>query len=173
LAEMSRFREQGGALKVEYRMVSRSGREAWVAHEAACVLDDAGRPRFIQGVLFDVTNRKAAERGAREAEAMFRRLFDRTQEAVMLAAPPDGRILEANQAASRMFDASVTDIATRTLVDLAGKDRARLLAHLGRAVERGEAGPDEFQGTVSISLTSSVIDLGGERALLCVARRIA
>ncbi len=173
LAEMTRFRGKGGALKAEYRILSRSGREAWVLHEAGCVLDDAGRPRFIQGVLLDVTNRKAAERGAREADAMFRRLFDRTQEAVMLAALPDGRILEANQAASRLFDASVTDVVTRTLADLAGKDRARLLAHLGRASERGEAGPDEFQGAVSISLSSSAVDLGGERALLCVARRLA
>jgi len=170
LAEMSRFRERGGALKAEYRLLSRSGRETWVVHEASCVLDDAGRPRFIQGVLVDVSGRKTAERGAREAEAMFRRLFDRTQEAVVLAALPGGVILKANEAALRLLDASASDV---TLADVFHEDRERLRAHLERAGERGEAGPDEFRGAVTMSLSSSVVDLGGSRAVLCVARRIA
>lgn len=173
LAEMSRFREQGGALKLEYRMMSRSGREAWIAHEAACVLDDAGRPRFIQGVLFDVTNRKSAERGARESETKFRKLFDRTGEAVVLSDWPGGKILEANPAALRLLDAQGVDVESRTLADLVGGDRHRLRSHVERAGERGEAGPDEFRGAVSISLASSIMDLGGARALLSVARRIA
>lgn len=172
LAEMSRFREQGGALKAEYRLLSRSGREVWVRHEAACVLDDAGRPRFIQGVLLETTERKAAEREAREAGTMFRRLFERTGEAVVLAAWPDGRILEANGAALRMFDAQLTDLPTRTLADLVGEDRGRLRAHLDRAGAGGEAGPDEFRGAVPIVLSSSVVDHAGERAILCIARRL-
>ena len=173
LADMSRFRERGGTLQLEYRLLTRSGRETWVDHEAGCVLDDAGRPRFIQGVLLDITNRKSAERGALEAETKFRRLFDRTGEAVVLADWPGGKILEANPAALRLLDAQALDVASKTLTDLVGGDRARLRAHLERAGERGEAGPDEFRGAIAISLASSMVDLGGVRALLCVAQRLA
>jgi len=169
LAELSRFRAQGGVLKEEYRILTRTGREAWVRHEAACVLDDAGRPRFIQGVLLDVTSGKAAERGAQEAEAMFRRLFERTGEAVVLASLPGGVILKANEAALRLLDAPASGTS---LADVFHGDRERLRAHLERAGERGEAGPDEFQGAVRLSLTSSAIDAGGSRAALCVARRL-
>ena len=100
---------------------------------------------------------------------MFRRLFERTGEAVILASLPGGVILRANEAALRLLDAPA---AGTSLADVFHGDRERLRAHLERTGERGEAGPDEFQGAVRLSLTSSAIDAGGSRAALCVARRL-
>jgi PAS domain S-box-containing protein len=45
----------------EYRFVARDGRTVWVHSEAKVVRDDSGRPLFLQGVAFDITERKVAE----------------------------------------------------------------------------------------------------------------
>jgi two-component system sensor kinase FixL len=44
-----------------YRFLARDGRTVWVHGEAKVVRDKAGRPLFLQGVAFDITERKEAE----------------------------------------------------------------------------------------------------------------
>ncbi len=46
---------------LEYRMITRDGRTIWVRDEASIFLDDPGRPKLWQGVLYDITERKRAE----------------------------------------------------------------------------------------------------------------
>jgi diguanylate cyclase (GGDEF)-like protein/PAS domain S-box-containing protein len=53
--------ETGSAIRQEYRLVTRDGRTVWVRDEAAPVAGERGRPRFWQGVIVDITDRKAAE----------------------------------------------------------------------------------------------------------------
>ncbi|MGC9504664.1 PAS domain S-box protein [Baaleninema sp.] len=45
----------------EYRMLTRDGRVLWILDRATVVLDDAGNPLLLQGVLLDITARKQAE----------------------------------------------------------------------------------------------------------------
>ena len=44
-----------------YRFIARDGRVVWVLGEAKVVRDKDGRPLFLQGVAFDITERKNAE----------------------------------------------------------------------------------------------------------------
>ncbi len=50
----------------EYRVLAADGRVVWLRHIVRVVIDDAGRPQRICGVMVDVTERKSAEgeRGA-------------------------------------------------------------------------------------------------------------
>ena len=52
----------------EYQIVTPDGREVWVHDEMAFVTDDDGTPLFLQGVLFDVTERKLAEQALQDSE---------------------------------------------------------------------------------------------------------
>ena len=53
--------ESGIPFNLEYRMLARDGKTLWV-HDKAFVLPDArGKPEWIHGVIFDVTERKRAE----------------------------------------------------------------------------------------------------------------
>jgi PAS domain S-box-containing protein len=45
----------------EYRMRAKDGRWVWILDEAAVVRDDAGRPLCMQGIMYDITERKKAE----------------------------------------------------------------------------------------------------------------
>jgi PAS domain S-box-containing protein len=73
--------ESGGTFRSEYRVVRPDGRAIWLRDEAGTVSDDAGRPLFLQGVMFDVTEIKEAEKVLREAKReLERRVIERTAE---------------------------------------------------------------------------------------------
>ncbi len=60
-AEEERTNATGEPFKVEYRMITREGRIVWMHDEAVLVRDEEGRPRFWQGVMVDITERKELE----------------------------------------------------------------------------------------------------------------
>ncbi|MGZ8592679.1 MAG: PAS domain-containing sensor histidine kinase [Actinomycetota bacterium] len=60
--------EEGRSWHGEYQIVRPDGREKWVHDETAVVRDEHGVPMFIQGVMFDVTERKLAEQALRDSE---------------------------------------------------------------------------------------------------------
>jgi PAS domain S-box-containing protein len=53
--------------KSVYRFIARDGRIVWVQGEAKVVRDVGGRPLFLQGIAFDITERKSAEEALRKA----------------------------------------------------------------------------------------------------------
>jgi PAS domain S-box-containing protein len=61
LAEDERTEATGEPFRAEYRQYTRDGRVIWVRDEATLVRDEAGRPLFWQGVMFDITEHKHYE----------------------------------------------------------------------------------------------------------------
>ena len=60
--------EQGTPWSAEYRLRTRDGRSIWVHDETTFLHDEHGAPTFMQGVIYDVTERKLAEQALRESE---------------------------------------------------------------------------------------------------------
>jgi len=48
-------------MQCEYRIVGRDGEMIWIREEAEPLLDDAGTPVYMQGVMYDITQQKQAE----------------------------------------------------------------------------------------------------------------
>jgi PAS domain S-box-containing protein len=71
-AEAMRARETADPFRLEYRMLARDGRLIWVYDEMHLVHDADGRPRGVQGILLDISERKEAEAAASESEKRFR-----------------------------------------------------------------------------------------------------
>jgi PAS domain S-box-containing protein len=59
--EFARGCRTGGPFRAECRFIARDGRIVWVHGEARVVRDDVGRPLFLQGVAFDISEAKRAE----------------------------------------------------------------------------------------------------------------
>ena len=59
--EFSRGCQTGGPFRAECRFMARDGHIVWVHGEARIVKDDIGRPQFLQGVAFDITESKRAQ----------------------------------------------------------------------------------------------------------------
>src|SRR5204863_6291408 len=61
IAEFARGCRTGGPFRAECRFLARDGRIVWVRGEARLVKDERGRPLFLQGIAFDITESKRAE----------------------------------------------------------------------------------------------------------------
>jgi PAS domain S-box-containing protein len=64
-----------------YRFIARDGRTVWIHGEAKVVRDHTGRPLFLQGVAFDITERKEAESALTQLnQTLNERVAARTEE---------------------------------------------------------------------------------------------
>jgi PAS domain S-box-containing protein len=63
--EFARTCVSGEHFRDEYRFLARDGRVVWVHGEAQMVRDNQGRPLFLQGIAFDISERKQAEESLR------------------------------------------------------------------------------------------------------------
>ena len=69
MAEQRQFQETGEPLKIEYRMIHKSGRDVWVRDESVIVRDESGVPLYVQGFWIDITELKRVEEELRQARA--------------------------------------------------------------------------------------------------------
>src|SRR5438128_962446 len=61
----------------EYRLHTPDGRTIWVHDETTFLHADDGAPLYLQGVIFDITERKLAEQALRESEQREREAAER------------------------------------------------------------------------------------------------
>jgi diguanylate cyclase (GGDEF)-like protein/PAS domain S-box-containing protein len=61
LAADERFESGGERFSEEYRLFAKDGSVVWVREDAVLTRDDTGGPLYWQGVLFNITERKALE----------------------------------------------------------------------------------------------------------------
>ena len=70
LAAEARCRELGEPFALEYRIHTRDGRVMWFSDNSVVVRDAAGQPRYLHGVMFDITGRKLLEEQLAQAHKM-------------------------------------------------------------------------------------------------------
>jgi PAS domain S-box-containing protein len=73
--EWDRAVAEGRPFEAEYRVLHTDGRIRWV-WERSAILRPEGRPTMIQGVMFDITDRRQAEDVLRESDAEVRRSLE-------------------------------------------------------------------------------------------------
>jgi len=119
LEEVSRAHETGQPFASEYRMISTDGRIVWLGDEAVIVKDEKGNPLYLQGVMFDITERVRAEEKIKEYSENLQRLVEeRTaelREMVNLMAGREIRMAELKevirQLHTQLEDAGLTPVA--------------------------------------------------------------
>jgi PAS domain S-box-containing protein len=68
--------DEGDVWSIDYRMLARDGRTVWLHNEAVLVRDERGEPRWWQGIVTDITERKASEERLARTEERLRRLLE-------------------------------------------------------------------------------------------------
>ena len=86
----------GEPYSASYRMQGLDGRMRWFRDDAAAVRDETGTPRFIQGVIFDVTKQKEAEGALLASEARFREMLENVRLAAVVT-DLEGRVTFCNE----------------------------------------------------------------------------
>ena len=86
----------GKPLRSAYRVMSRDGRVIWFHCEAKMIRRENGRPWFIHGVAFDITDLKNTEQTLQEERNVVTGILD-TVGALVVVLGSAGRIIRANR----------------------------------------------------------------------------
>ena len=89
----------------------------WISMNVRTIRDEGGKVIFLEGSIVDITERKRIEQALRESEEQFRNLFDNAVEGVFKSTP-EGRLISANMAFSRMFGYESPEEAIKTVADI-------------------------------------------------------
>ncbi|MDQ3943435.1 MAG: PAS domain S-box protein, partial [Actinomycetota bacterium] len=118
LAEDARTIRTGEPFSMEFRKITRDGRVIWVRDEAVLVRDEGGSPRYWQGILADITERKHTEEALRESERRFRQLFENSSDALFVH-DEKGRFVDCNAEACRALGYSREELLELSVADVA------------------------------------------------------
>ncbi len=107
----------GLALRSVYRVLARDGRIVWFQCEANMVRHDDGRPWFIHGVGFDITELKEAEAALQEERNVLSAILD-TVGALVVVVDREGCIVRFNRACELTTGYSFEEVRNHHIWDL-------------------------------------------------------
>ncbi|MFM7274800.1 MAG: PAS domain S-box protein, partial [Gammaproteobacteria bacterium] len=83
--------------EIEYRLAGPEGSTRWVSQRARMMLDAKGQPRWMEGVIIDISQRKLVEQQLRSAWSYARSLLEASLDPLMTISP-DGKLTDVNTA---------------------------------------------------------------------------
>lgn len=118
VAEEQRTYESQETYEGEFRMIARDGRVVWFVERDAILRDAGGQPTFTQGVLFDVTELRAAQLETQAERDRADRYLDVVW-TLVLGLDTEGRVTLANRRVCEVLDYSESELIGRDWLDLA------------------------------------------------------
>ena len=107
----------GRPLRSAYRVIARDGHVVWFHCEAKMVRRDDGRPWFIHGVAFDITELKRTEQALQDERNVVSAILD-TVGALVVVLDPTGQIIRSNRACERLLGLSSDAMFGQSFADL-------------------------------------------------------
>jgi PAS domain S-box-containing protein len=158
----------------ESRVRHHTGGYRWFACRSAPVIHHDGRVKLWVGMSMDITSRKTAE----EALHRYELLAGHSRDIILFMRRQDGRLLEANQAATLAYGYDRDEILALTIHDLRAAETHELTkAQLTEADERGilfESRHRRKDGSVfPVEVSSRGATIGETRTLISVIRDIS
>jgi PAS domain S-box-containing protein len=128
--------------------------------------------------LRDVTERKRAEEALRDSERQYRTLFESANDAILIFEPENEIILEANQKACETYGFCKEELIGMSLKKLT-KDVPRGEQQIAEILRHGSylnfetVHINQDGSPIDMLASSSVIDHGGQRAILTILRDVS
>ncbi len=104
------LRSEVNSYQMEKRYMTRDGDIVWGELNVSLVRDENGKPRFTVGVVRDITERKRAQRLLVESENRYRTLVETASDAIFVADPKTGMMLDANRKAEELLGYTKSEI---------------------------------------------------------------
>jgi PAS domain S-box-containing protein len=162
-----------------YRLRRKDGRIIWIEDNARYIKDAQNKVLFHEGICQDVTDRRTAEERLRQSEEKFAQLFRLSPDVVMLMRLEDGRILDVNEAFSRVTGHALADAVGKTAQELglydsiSARETVRHLVELSGRIENHEFILRRRDGSfIDCMLSCQFINIEGERCVIAVLRDV-
>lgn len=107
----------GTTLRSAYRVIARDGRVVWFQCEAKMMRREDGRPWFIHGVGFDITELKQTELALQQERNVVSAILD-TVGALVAVLDPGGRIVRFNRAFEQITGYTFSEVRDKYVWDL-------------------------------------------------------
>lgn len=107
----------GTALRSAYRVMARDGRVVWFHCEAKMIRRTNGRPWFIHGIAFDITELKRTEEALQEERNVVSAILH-TVGALVVVLDPQGRIVRFNRACEEVSGYAFNEVKEKYFWDL-------------------------------------------------------
>ncbi|MGA2537064.1 MAG: PAS domain S-box protein [Terracidiphilus sp.] len=107
----------GKPLRSAYRVIARDGRVVWFQCDARMMRREDGRPWFIHGVAFDISDLKRIDEERKEERNFISAILD-TVAALVMVLDHEGRILRFNQACEITSGYAVHEVQGKCFWDL-------------------------------------------------------
>jgi PAS domain S-box-containing protein len=173
----------GYRLDDEYRILRRDGTVRWVRDVSRRVDagDAADGDPVVQGVVYDVSERRESERRVADSEGKLRRIFNSTNDA-MIIHDEAGRVREVNETMLRMYGVAADEVEELTVADFSIRAAEHpdaveaawqeVLAGNPRLFEDKARRPHDGT-TFDVEVYLCPIETGGERLVLGSSRDIS
>ena len=107
----------GKAVRSCYRVLARDGHVVWFQCEANIIRHDDGRPWFIHGIAFDITELKRTEEALAEERNVASAILDSVGTLVVVL-DPEMRIVRFNRMCEEITGYSLAEVRSRFIWDL-------------------------------------------------------
>lgn len=107
----------GKPLRSAYRVMARDGRVIWFQCDAKMIRREDGRPWFIHGVGFDITELKRTEEALQKERNLVSAILD-TVRALVVVLDSDGRVVRLNRACEEITGYSFHQVKGRLFWEL-------------------------------------------------------
>ncbi|MEW4529701.1 PAS domain S-box protein [Maioricimonas sp. JC845] len=138
---LTKVEEEGIAEPVEHRLIRRDGEIIWVRSRSNVVCGSDGRPRWLNGVIIDITDRKQTEQSLAEVNALKEAVINAASEVSIVSTDRNGIVTLFNRGAERLLGYTADEVvgrATPALFHLESeisRRSAELSAQLGEKIE--------------------------------------
>jgi PAS domain S-box-containing protein len=107
----------GKPLRSAYRVIARDGQVIWFHCDARMMRSEDGKPSFIHGVAFDITDLKRTEEQLQEERNVASAILD-TVGALVVVLDHEGRVIRFNRACERTTGYSQEEVEGKCIWDL-------------------------------------------------------
>lgn len=160
----------------EYRFTNKQGATVWLRHMVNVVLHNQ-QPRWLRGVLLDITDQKIAEKLVLESESRFRELIESLPAIAVQGYDKDHRVIYWNEASTNLYGYSSTEALGQRVDDLIipSQDKEHVIEKHQGWLRGGCFIPAEevellHKSGARIPVLSShvILSSGGNREIYCV-----